>query len=362
MTAGKRFKTTYLHIGLGKTGTTAVQADLLDHARALEARHDLHYPARFPHLAGFEGNHSLLLRALFSDDEAVRERLKAIGLHNSQRIERFNEHSLSRFHKGFADSPAQRLLLSAESVGHFRQRELQQLADWLQSISDEVCIIACVRHPLAALSSSIQQVLTVGGILEELYRKPPIYRFRALFERLEKCFGRDNIIAYDFADAVESNDALAAVLLARIGVDVSGAIDKRPPDNTSMSHEAALLLSALNQQRPIVAGGRRNPLHSPRATEKIMDIPGRKFIAPPAVYRRVARETQAELDWLLEHYGLALKTPATTETPGGYYRFGQDSINTLALQVADLARLEHGLLSPLRRQHRRLRLILGKIF
>ncbi len=362
MNGGKRFSTTYLHIGLGKTGSTAIQADLLRHARQLERGHDLLYPRSFPHYRHFGGNHSFLLRAMFARSQPGRERLAAMGLGSDTQLQKFNQRSLACFQRSFAASPAQRLLLSAEGVGHFSDADLQALAEWLGEISAEVKVIACLRHPLAALSSSIQQVLTVGGVLEELYEKPPIYAFQALFQRLEKVFPRENILVYDFARATAAAEPLATVLLEQIGIDYRGQIERRPPDNTSMSHAAALLLSALNRQRPVLQNGQRNTRHSPNAAKRLMQVPGRSFSAPAAVYERVRQQSAAELLWLRENYGLDLETPPAGGAQDDYLRFEQESIDALALGMAELARLEYELLSPLRKQLARLRILLGRIF
>ncbi len=104
MTGGKRFNTIYLHVGLGKTGTTSIQRELLRYAGALESRHDLHYPRRFPHLHDFEGNHSFLLRGLFFEREEVRRQLAIRGLDDAGKLALFRQRTLDALDKGFAAS------------------------------------------------------------------------------------------------------------------------------------------------------------------------------------------------------------------------------------------------------------------
>ena len=341
----KRFKTLYLHIGLGKTGTTSVQADLLAKAAELEASHDLHYPSHFPHEPHFRGNHSRLLRTLFADSENVRRRLAARGLVTEEAIANYNRKTLDCLHKSFSGAKASRLLLSAEAVGHFAGDDMLALAELLGGFADEVRVIACLRHPAHALSSEIQQRLNIGDTLENLYSNPPSYRFKSLFERVEQAFGTDAVVVYDFAAARESQRGLTWVLFDQLGIDVGDMFALRPPVNTSISHEAALLISALNRRRPLVVDGVPNPLRQDNAMQKMMKIPGRKFSAPAEVYDKVQARVQSDLDWLQRHYQLRLQAgslpPAVDEK-----HFSDESIEALALQMADLARFRSRVLSP----------------
>ena len=91
MSGSKRFKTTFLHIGLGKTGTTSIQADLLAEADVLESAYDLHFPRAFPPSRKFNGNHSFFLRALFQQDPETNARLAAHGLTTRALVEAYNK-------------------------------------------------------------------------------------------------------------------------------------------------------------------------------------------------------------------------------------------------------------------------------
>ncbi|TGD72302.1 hypothetical protein E4634_15155 [Mangrovimicrobium sediminis] len=352
--ATPRFRCAWLHIGLGKTGSTAVQAQLLASAAVLE-RSGLHYPRHFPHLRAFGGNHSPVLRGLFDTSTERSRILTMLGLRSEAALQRFNRQSLDCLRRGFESSEAPQLLLSAEGVGHFPRPALQALAAWLGEIAEEVRVVACVRHPLDALSSEIQQRLTAGAVLETLYADPPVYPLRKLFTRLADSFGEDSLVLYDFAGATCYPGGLAAALLEHTGVAVHGLAPEPPRANPSMSHEAALLLSALNAQRGLFAGGGRNPERAPDDVQRIASLPGRKFSAPPAVYALVEQRMADDLAWLEARHKLVLSAPerpaADNEDPG----FSQADIDDLALRLADEARLRYALSSPLRLPARYLR-------
>ena len=286
----KRFRKLYLHIGLGKTGTTSVQRDILANAKLLESKHDIFYPTHFPHERHFHGNHSILLRALYSSHADVRARLVARGLESAEQLAAYNKQTLACLERGFAQTGAANLMLSAESVAHFYRPDMLELAQWLSGYADEIIVLACVRHPVHALSSEIQQRLNIGSVLEDLYAKPPFYRFKSLFQRVERAFGPDSLVVYDFSAAVADPRGLTRAMFAQLGIDLGEQFRPRPPSNTSMSHEAALLISALNHSLPVMVNGARNRLRKANEIQRLAKIPGRKSTAPAAVYEQVVAE------------------------------------------------------------------------
>lgn len=346
MKHNKRFDVIYLHIGLGKTGSTYIQEDLVSAADLLEREHDLHYPRGFLHAAEFNGNHSFLLRALFFDDPDVRRRLAAAGLPALKDIETYNEQTLRQMHKGIAESKASKMLLSAEGIGHFKRPQLKQLADWLYELTDRVKIVACVRDPVKALSSEIQQRLSVGEVLEDLYENPPFYKFENLFKRIEQAFGKEDILVYSFETAVSSKHSLTSFFLSSIGLDLDDAFPKRAPVNSSLSHEAATLLSAYNRFYPILVDGEENPKRQSAILDFFYSVPGRKYTAPNEIYRLVERQVQSELEWLKSRYQIEFSSIEPVEEVD-HGSFTGPAIQYLVERIADGAALQESVDSDL---------------
>ncbi len=363
MTQSPRFRRVFLHIGLGKTGSTSLQLQLLRSARKLESKCAVHYPCRFPHVSDFRGNHSPLLRGLFSADVPAQRLYATLGVRGEQAFEAFNANTLACFERGFAATHADTLLLSAEGIGHFNNKALADLARWLRSLAPQVQLAACIRHPLDALSSEIQQRLTLGAVLEDLYAQPPVYPLRRLFERLEQEFGEDSLLLYDFAAAAADPHGMAGALLRRLGMDP--AVAGKPPAvaNTSMSHEAALVLSRLNAQRPMLDEAGRSTARAPDDAYRLKRIGGEAYRAPAAVYDAVAARTAEDVAWLRARYGLALAEPEVSASEAGP-AYDPRRVDKLVLQFGERARRRYYLTQPLRiparwlrRQWRRLRTI-----
>ena len=331
-----RFETLYLHVGLDKTGTTSVQSELAARAALLESTLDIHFPTTFRQWPGFRGNHSNLLRPLFARDPRAARRLAARGLHNEEEVIAFNRQNLEDLNAGFARTRSNDLLLSAEVISHFKPVDLQGLAQWSHELAQRVVVIACIRHPVHALSSEIQQRLRIGARLENLYRNPPYYRFRELLGNLAGAFGSEALRLYSFHRAVEHPKGLAAALLQECGRSAASGFEKQLPANVSMSAEAAVMLSAYNAQRPAFILGQRNPARSQAAVQRLAALPGDTYLAPADVLDRTRDVAAKELDWLQERYGLDLShppVPAGTPDP----RVGDAQLGPVALELAQQA-------------------------
>jgi hypothetical protein len=336
----KIFKRTYLHIGLGKTGTSAIQEQLYQNSERLEREHDIHFPCTFGESDLFNGNHSQLLKKMFVHKGKDHSMPSAAISQASKDVTRL--HSL--FENSFSHSHANQLLISAEGIGHFGIPYLELLAKWLQEFSQEIEIVACVRHPIEALSSEIQQRVKFGDVLEDLYETPPYYRFSALFERIENAFPNSTINLYTFSEATKSPKGLTGVFLQKIGVDMKLPVHM---SNRSMSHEAALLLSALNRARPMSIGKNHKPSRAPTDVKEFMRIPGRTFLPPPAVYEKILGPVESEVIWLKEKYGLTLEATSISSNLD-YNYFSDDSIEDIALSLAKLSNIRYTASSPFR--------------
>lgn len=329
-----KFQTLYLHIGLGKTGTTAIQRQLMASADMLEPDFGIHYPRHFPDSTRFTGNHSTVLRALFCKYPPAKRRLSAVGLHTDGEIAQYNKANRAAMHRAFQATTASQLLLSAESVSHFTTEDLADLAAWGQSLAHEVKLVACVRNPVHALPSEIQQRLKIGAKLENLYDNPPFYRFQSLFEELEQFFGRENIIAYSFHRALENSAGLAAELLKQIGSEVVCTLGKHSPANSRISLEATLLLNAFNHQVPAFIEGRNNPQRTGKEVQRLIAVPGKRYEAPGSILHKVQTASKTDTDWLQSSYPIDLSYHERDNSEDGNHLLIDKNLTDLALKIA----------------------------
>lgn len=342
MSTEKRFKEVFLHIGLGKTGTTAIQHTLLEQVGRLERDFDIHYPVEFDDPRPFGGNHTLYLRSLFQPGAEEKRPNIVAGLGNRKALDKANKSLVEHFQRGFERSSASRLLLSAEGIGHFSIPSLSNLKAWLDQLTDRVTVVVCLRHPRHALAGAIQQRLKTGSLLDSLYLFPPLYAFEKLFFRLEEFFNREEIIAYDYAEARHSSLGVTGLFLHKIGVQTGSHFSSTDIVNQSVSHEATLLLDAINRQRPLIIDGELNPMRNRSDTQAFLRIPGRRYIPPIQVYDLLDEYAAPGLAWLEKNYQLKLDAMGAGEgaiSGAVQESFSRDALDELALVVSDLANI-----------------------
>ena len=334
---GARFDKAIVHIGLGKTGSTSIQQALLNHAQELDSSCGIFFPTEFDDPRAFGGNHSLFLRSMFAEAPEQLQFNKVLGLDTRERAKAADHKLLGEYQTGFGSSSAKTLLLSAEGIGHFDELSLKNLASWLGALADSIELIACIRHPRHALAAEIQQRVKSGGQLENLFARPPFYRYSELFSRLEAAFGTAAIRLYDYAIPCRA-DTVVSTFFAKIGAPDVGGVQSLIRLNNAISHEATYLIDALNRLRPLIQSGELNPLRSAGDLADFVAVPGARFTPPKDVYEALDILAAGELRWLESKYGLSLD--AMDAGPGAAVvsdLFSSQSIEELALQLSDMA-------------------------
>jgi hypothetical protein len=119
----------------------------------------------------------------------------------------------------------------------------------------------------------------------------------------------------------------------KYGSNLFSNVPQKPKySNESMSHEAALLLSALNRAEPLLEGNKINKNRSPGDIQDFLNIPGEKYQAPREVYEILEREIVDDLTWLREQRGLDFDA-VTINHRSEYRSFSEESIRSIALRL-----------------------------
>jgi hypothetical protein len=149
-----RFKTTYLHIGLEKTGTTSVQA-FLDTNRARLAERGVF----FPRSLGAQNQKALAAYAL--EDASKDAATKVRGA--PEEIAGFREGLEQRFAEEAATRTESTLLISSEDLSRlFRPDEIDRALSFLSPYSDAIRVIVFLRRQ-DLLAASRYYSLVLGG-------------------------------------------------------------------------------------------------------------------------------------------------------------------------------------------------------
>ncbi len=326
-----------LHIGLPKTGTTTIQ-NAFHHCRnALLAEDGILYPS-------LEANHTTPLCTMFLDDPTAHITNKLAGLTSPEDVARKVKGYFEAFESEILSRDWRTLLFSAEGLSNLSAGEVRKLKTWVSRFTPAWRVIAWVRHPVDMTRSVMQQLVKGGYTLDEMTEKPVLPNFRGKLNNWLGAFGRENIEIVPFESAVAGPGGIAGAFARSVGIEggmADAIVQAAGRENLSMSHEAVHLLSSLNRQRPLLAGGGIAPQRTGNELHIIQKIPGRRFELDPATARRIKAESRPDVEWLNATFGLSLYGDIFDDTApqaeaGQSQLWNRETIDHLAILLSDL--------------------------
>ncbi len=308
-------KICFLHIGVGKTGTTSIQGALY-RGRDHLAEHGYLYPGRMR-------NHTFLTVCAVENRSRwpvmVRKRMD-----DQESAAAFRQDCLDYLDRTVTGSDCDRVIFSAESLANLRYQDCSQLREILRRYFDRIEIICYLRHPLAHIHSIAQQALKTGTnahTLTEISRRPGFFRPTRLEQTYIAAFGHDAITVRNFhRDALVKGDVIDD-FCATIGMrDTVAAGLQRLAANQSLSMEAALIANAIATELPRLDGGRWNTERSGKLQMALTRISGQAFALPASAADGVADAIDREVVYVRDRFGVTLTPPAEAgQAPGALW-------------------------------------------
>jgi len=300
-------KKIYLHIGFHKTGSTSIQNSLLKSTELLSANNFL-FPVMTQNNQPISNQEVVFCSLVMNNPETYYGNIVA-GCSEIEQILRLNEHYLLEFSQQIESFEGDNLIISGEGISILKIEELSRLQQlFFQVVNPDVSIevIVFMRNPLAYSCSLCQERIKNGNALISdlvLYEQSNYRYYAENLLRVEQVFGRENIKLFRFEDAIEHPVGLVGFFLSIIGFNNSLiACFESVHENKSISHEAVVLLSAINEEIPLIIDGKLNPQRSSNPTIAIRAIPGIKFLLTNEQSRKVWKNATKDLDWIYENY------------------------------------------------------------
>lgn len=242
-----------LHIGTEKTGSTAIQAQLLADRGALAGR-----GIQLCSTAG-EGNHRALVAA-FMPEDCQDDFLRNHNLVDTAARDAWRADFLQAFSAEVqaAKAVADVFVVSSE---HFHSRLLQpdsvaRLADFLHPLFSEVSVVCYLRRQDEMALSFYSEKLRAGFIppeilpLRNVRRRagslPPFFDFESLLQRWERAFGARCISPRLYPSGSLAGDDVVQDFFQTVGL---GTLACRPPEivNPALSQAAQAALKLYNE-------------------------------------------------------------------------------------------------------------------
>jgi hypothetical protein len=283
-------RTCYLHIGLRKTGTTAIQGALFANRELLKT-HGIHY-------LGIEENHSAPIYTAFSDNpEAYYLNVQA-GLGHRDAIELRRQEILRVVGEEIDSSKEPIFVISGEDIAFLGPSGAERLRAFLAPRFEHIQIVVYVRHPFGFASSAAQQRIKGGRSLDHLRAKLPVPDYRRQIEPFSFCFGRPNVMVREYDLPKLGNDVVQDFV--KVIAKTNLTLPSFGPDhsNRSLSRAAVAVLDAVNRK---CGGPRKDMNKTPRAKRLHVfagSLKGEPFRFDPHRLKSYAEVVKNDVEWL----------------------------------------------------------------
>lgn len=285
-----------LHIGMSKTGTTALQHTFRGSAESLEQHRVL-----YPKPPGDEHCHLVLVNGLTRPGDTPRQEAQR------RRPPQARSHFLQHVAADIARKRPQTLVLSTERLFRpLRDGALQRFHGELEALgATRIDVVAYLRAPASSYVSRLQQVLKHSSRV--LRPGPPPYR--AALEPYLEVFGEGFVHAHLFApNALRSADIVDDFVhrhLASSGVSAA-ELTSEGRLNESLSAPAMELMRRYRQDVHPLADDVLMP-DSDWLCARLMDLDAQLQLSRPVLHPAVADwidHASPDLEWLQKRFDL----------------------------------------------------------
>lgn len=293
-------KRVLMHVGLGRTGTLAIQRTLAANRPALTRRGAL-YPG------DGEAHHDLLA--------LVHPKGPRHSWYTRQRISPvaakcLAERQMSSI-RAAAATGAPVILLSSQHFQSMGSAQFSRLDDQIAALGYQLETLCYIQHPLTHTASRIEQgvkqdTARIAQMMDRPY--PPLAREHC--DAALRALGANRVHLRRTKDAVRGG--LTEDLLRIAGLNFIPGTILDYPGEPRLCHDAIYLLDAINAAD--TGFGPERPTYWEHQAE-LFAMKGHRFMLPPTIARRVQAQARIEQDWLFRHFGTCYPAQDIRDVP-----------------------------------------------
>ncbi len=280
-------KRAFIHVGMPKTGTSAIQtmlAERSDDLRAIGLLHpdtpDFNRPALMALFPRGDKRHFFLQRRKISDQAA-----QAMADDLWSQIE--------------AAAGQYDVVLSSEFLFNIGKRARDLVAAF-DAVGFDVVFVCYLRHPVNAAVSSAQQSIKMRlRSLDEACRNPRWHPARPTLEPLLAAVGRDRVLVADFDAARDLGAAQHFLDLIGFGSGPRGIRAAKLKTNESLTMDGVLYADWHSRE----SKKRGKP---PFRRRLIFELGGSGFTLPEAALQQIREASVDEVAWVERTFGITL--------------------------------------------------------
>lgn len=328
-------KRIFLHIGLHKTGSSAIQKSLHE-SRALLKTHGILYPD-----LGVNHSHRIV-SAFCNNPESYHLNIRR-GI-SGPYLDEFNLNTRQRLQVALNAPEFDSIVLSGEGMGWLPTEGVQALRKACEGRDRQFRLIAYLRDAPSMIASVIQERVKHGGELPADVTDDAWLGYRRWLDSYIEVFGKDSFVFKKYEPASTTPDELLSGFFSAIEhPEISGVVTP-VRTNLSLSAPAVHILDAYNRLFPLYADSTTRREFNPDRVEArgikgpvawLRGVGGPVFSVDPELIEGIVRENREEIAWAEELSGEVLQIGSA----GQHVELGYDT-----KWLEELARLLHELM------------------
>lgn len=281
----KQKKRCIVHIGMPKTGSSALQDSLFE--KIADAR--VSY-ANLP-----VANHSKIIFNLFATtpENSVYHTKKNIVKHE---IALQNEKNKALLLEGFANNASTIEIISGEDIIHIDEEGLARMKEFLESYFEEVIIVGYVRSPKSFMESAFQQLVKYHE-LDNFDFSRIFPKYKKKLAKFDRVFGRGNVKLWKFDPKSFPSSDITLDFCHKLGIAV-GSEYQTLRSNDALSREAVALLYANNKYGKHFQSPNLELKVNRALVDKVSAIGSTKLRFSNTLVDALIEENKGNIDWI----------------------------------------------------------------
>lgn len=284
----------YLHVGLHKTGTTAIQKKLF-YNRDYFRNRGLGYLST-------EANNSMSIYSMFCNNPEVYHINVRKGINTIEAAKQHNDTLRRKIERDIQSSDTPIFVISGEDISHLTDDNIVCLEQFFRPLVDEITVVAYVRAPQDMVNSNCAQALKGGETFTSLERNLPKPLYKRRLEKFDNVFGAEAVKIRVY----QSNTNIVHDFLRLVGFEaldeVNADVDR---ENVSISMAGAKFLNIINETFPLFTmnDGVRTLSREFDLVPTASAIEGDRFKVPVEWLNECLQVAKDEIEWLNQRIG-----------------------------------------------------------